>query len=74
MELRIKKEHLGKIIGRGNDTYILTSDLSQKQLMFIKNMVSSSFVEDVIEKPIEVLDEPIEVKPKKKKKKNVEDK
>ena len=45
--LRVKKEHLGKRISKGNDTITLTDELSQRELLFICNMVSDSFIEDV---------------------------
>ena len=67
--LKIKDKYLGTIIAKGNTTIELNKDLTQKQLLWVKNMVNSEYVEEqVIEKV---------VKSKRKTKKsedNVEDK
>ena len=47
--LRLKKEHIGKVITKGNDRITLTEEMSQKQLLYVKNMISAEFVEDVSE-------------------------
>lgn len=47
--LKIKKEHIGKRIVRGNETIELTADLSQRQLLSIKNLISVDYVEEHIE-------------------------
>lgn len=67
--LRLKKEHAGKIIAKGNETLTLSDDMSQKQLLYVKNMISAGFVEDVseekhvAEKEVEAY---VSAKPKKK--------
>lgn len=45
--LRIKKEHLGKVILRGQSKFILSEDLTQQEILYVKNMISSEFVEEV---------------------------
>lgn len=76
--LKIKKEHLNKRIGKGSDVYVLSEDLTQKQLMFIKNMVSDAFVEEydeAKEKAEKEVDAYVNHEPRKKKaNKDVEDK
>ena len=47
MNLRIKKEHLGKIVINTRKKFVLTADLSQKELVYIKNHIGETFVEDV---------------------------
>jgi predicted metal-binding transcription factor (methanogenesis marker protein 9) len=45
MAFRIKKEHLGKRIVKGNETFILNENLSDNEILYVKNMLSSEFVE-----------------------------
>jgi hypothetical protein len=44
--LRIKKIHIGKNIIKGSTSIILSENLTQKELLFIKNMVCSDFIEE----------------------------
>jgi hypothetical protein len=44
--LRIKKEHLNKRIGKTNRIYVLSADLSQKELEFVRDHISIAFVEE----------------------------
>lgn len=46
MSLRIKAEHLGKRIAKSNEVIELTVDLDQNKLLYIKNMISSDFIEE----------------------------
>jgi hypothetical protein len=46
--IRIKKEYIGRVIIKGSNKYELTEDMTQKQILFIKNMVSPHFIEDDI--------------------------
>ena len=55
---RIKIEHLGKVIVKGNQRIELTEDLSQKQILFIKNIISKDFVEVVPEVVVETEEKP----------------
>jgi len=55
---RIKKQHLGKVIVKGNQRIELTEDLSQKQILFIKNIISKDFVEVVPEVVVETEEKP----------------
>lgn len=48
--LKIKEEHVGKRIAKGNDVIILTRDLSQQKLLYVKNMISSEFIEEICDK------------------------
>ncbi len=52
MEYRIKKEHVGKKISKGNSIYILNADMSQQEILFIKNMVCADFVEEIKRKKV----------------------
>ena len=45
--LKIKDKYLGTIIAKGNTTIELNKDLTQKQLLWVKNMVNSQYVEEV---------------------------
>jgi len=45
-KLRVKKKHLGKRITNGNEEIILTKELTQKELLYIKNMIGSDYVEE----------------------------
>ena len=49
---RIKKEYVGTTIKKGISTYVLREDMTQKEIAFIKNMVSPHFVEEVVEEEI----------------------
>jgi hypothetical protein len=44
--LRLKKEHIGQIVTKGNDKIILSEDMSQRQLLYINNMISTVFIEE----------------------------
>tara|TARA_R110000803_G_scaffold150192_1_gene215601 strand:+ start:3682 stop:3888 length:207 start_codon:yes stop_codon:yes gene_type:complete len=55
---RIKIEHLGKVIVKGNQRIELTEDLNQKQILFIKNIISKDFVEVVPEVVVETEEKP----------------
>lgn len=46
MALRIKQEHIGKSISVGGTFMTLSAELSQREIMFVKNMVNSMFVEE----------------------------
>ncbi len=52
MEYRIKKEHLNKRIIKGVRDYVLSDDMSQQQILFIKNMVCPDFVEEIKHKKV----------------------
>ena len=54
--LRIKKKYLGKKIEKGVQTYTLSNQLTQKQLLHIKNMVSADYVEEFNEVKLEKKD------------------
>lgn len=74
--LRIRKEHIGKRVGNGNTLYILTEDLTQKQLLYIKNMVADAFVEEfdeVKEKAEKEVIDYVDNSTKKKSKKDAKD-
>jgi len=47
MQLKIKKEYLGKIVINTRRKLVLTADLSQNELNYIKNHINSEFVEGV---------------------------
>lgn len=44
--LRIKKIHIGKNIIKGSTSFILNESLTQKEMLYIKNMISSDFIEE----------------------------
>ncbi len=49
MQLRIRKQHINKYVHKGSHTFKLDENLTQKQLLFIKNMISSDFIESIPE-------------------------
>lgn len=70
--LKIKDKYLNKIVSNGNRRMLLSQELTQKQLLSIKNTFCSEMIEEVIiEKEVT---EEVETKPKtvrkKRKKKN----
>lgn len=44
--LRIKSTHIGKNIIKGSTSIILTDSLSQKEMLYVKNMICSDFIEE----------------------------
>jgi hypothetical protein len=56
--LRIKKEHIGKRLVKGNEFIELTNNLTDKQILYVKNMISADYVEEVIEKNTVEVKEP----------------
>ena len=65
--LRLKKEYIGKRILKGSDLIILSEDLSQLKLAYVKKFISDDFVEEFDELEVETK------KAKKQAKKYVED-
>ena len=53
--LTIKEEHVGKIVGNGNQLFNLTNDLTQRELYFIKNMISEQFVRELTDEEKEIV-------------------
>lgn len=43
---RVKKEYLNRRIVKGNEEFILSDDLSQKKLIYIKRMISGHYIEE----------------------------
>jgi hypothetical protein len=44
--LKIKEKFLGRRIVKGNTIIILSNDLTQKELLWIKNVICESFIEE----------------------------
>jgi hypothetical protein len=69
---RIKKEYIGKNIIKGSNNILLRDDMTDKEILYVKNIISPHFVEEVIEEVIQVkieegkiTEEPIKRKRKK---------
>ena len=55
--LKIKRKYLGKTIMKEGKKLLLTENLSQKELEYIKNMFSEGLVQVVKEKEEEIKDD-----------------
>lgn len=65
--LRLKKEYIGNRILKGSELIVLSEDLSQLKLAYVKKFISDDFVEEFDELEVEIK------KAKKQAKKYVED-
>lgn len=50
--LRIKEQYKGKTILKGRDVIVLSDKLTQKELLWVNNMVSKEFIEVIDSKPL----------------------
>jgi hypothetical protein len=51
--LKIKKEHIGKRILKGSEVIVLSEDLSQLKLAYIRKFISDDFIEEFDEFEVE---------------------
>lgn len=68
MILKVKEKYVNSTIQKGRDTIVLNDDLTQKELLWIHNVLNSEFVEFVEDKPLIVEEDSIETKKTTKKK------
>ena len=47
MELKIKDKYIGNKVTKGFTEITLSNELSQRELLHIKNMISSEYIEEV---------------------------
>lgn len=70
MELKVKDKYIGNKVTKGFTEITLSKELTQRELLHIKNMISSEYIEEVepVEK-IEIAIKEVAAYSKKKKKK-----